>query len=365
MSASDAVVYMSLKQSKKAVVLCVMAQKYLMTYKGGSDESFGAIIWGPSGIGKTGSTNNLAVELSNALKENWILADVNLCGMSPEDVQGVPAIRMDEKIKEEVLKYFNGIHFPKDSKGIFRLDEIDRPAWYQTLIEMMKYAVDRTDHRNNLPKGMFVLGMGNGSSDSNTTRLSDHAKGRFCHLYVSENVAGSAEDHQAFMREQGYNESIIRMFQNEPIKTADDFEEIALRHKRTGSFANAILSAYKDLKVAGSDFSDVLLPCLAGVIGKKSAIEIIRFEEMAHLPTLAEIVKNPLKAIVPEELSLRDRYLKVLVSDCKGDCKLAPKFIQYVARFPRELARSALDSLMLSCPDVVKTAEYIKWKGAE
>lgn len=362
---NDAVVYMSLKQAKKAIVLCVMSQKYLPKYDGGQTETFGAILWGESGIGKNGITNNLGVELSKALGENWIQADVNLCGMSPEDVQGVPAVRMDDIVKKEVLKYFNSLNFPKETKGIFRLDEIDRPAWYQTLTEMMKYAVDRTDHRNNLPTGMFVLGMGNGSSDSNTTRLSDHAKGRFCHLYVSENVAGAAEEHQAYMRGHGYNESIIRMFQNDPIKTRDEFEEIAIRHKRTGSFANAIVSAYKDLKKAGSDFSDVLLPCLAGVVGKKSAIEIIRFEEMSHLPTLADIVKNPLKAMMPEDLSLRDRYLKVLVSDCTGDCKLAPKFIQYVARFPRELARSALDSLMLACPDVVRTAEYIKWKAGE
>lgn len=365
MSTSDSVVYMSLKQAKKAIVLCVMSQKYLPKYDGGQIESFGAILWGESGIGKNGITNNLGVELSKVLNETWIQSDVNLCGMSPEDVQGVPAIRLDEKVKEEVLKYFNALHFPKDTKGIFRLDEIDRPAWYQTLTEMMKYAVDRTDHRNNLPSGMFVLGMGNGSSDSNTTRLSDHAKGRFCHLYVSENVAGASDEHVDYMRKQGYNESIIRMFQNDPIKTRDEFEEIAIRHKRTGSFANAILSAYIDLKKAGSDFSDVLLPCLAGVIGKKSAIEVIRFQEMAHLPSLKDIVKNPLTAIIPDELSLRDRYLKVLVSDCKGDCNLAPKFIQYVSRFPRELARAALDSLMLSCPDIVKTSEYIKWKGKE
>jgi hypothetical protein len=358
---NQTVVYLSLKKAKKAIVLCVMAQNYLRKYEGGQKESFGAILWGESGIGKNGITNNLGVELSKATGENWIQVDANLSGMSPEDIQGVPVVRGTPE--QEVLKYFSSLQFPKNTKGIFRLDEIDRPAWYQTLIEMMKFAVDRTDHRSVLPEGMFVLGMGNGSSDTNTVRLSDHAKGRFCHIYVSENVAGASDDHIEYMRKQGFSESLIRMVQSNPIKTRDEFEEIAIYHKRSISFANAILAAYYDLRKQGSDFSDVLLACLAGVIGKSNAIEVYRLEELSGLPSLHEIVQNPLQAIIPEDLSLRHRFLTILVHDVKSDCNLAEKLLAYIIRYPSEMARYAIDRLVLDCPDLVKCSAYINWSN--
>jgi hypothetical protein len=359
----QAVIYLSLPKAKKAVVLCVMAQQYLPKYDGGQQESFGAILWGQSGIGKNGITNNLGVELSKATGENWCQLDVNLSGMSPEDIHGVPAVRPDiNNVGHEVLKYFNSINLPKDANVIFRLDEIDRPAYYQTLIEMMKYAIDRTDHRHNLPFGMFVLGLGNGRSDTNTQELSEHAKGRFCHLYVSENVSGAKDDHQNYMKSKGFQDSILRMFEGNPITTRDEFEESAICNKRTASFANAILTAYKDLKNAGSDFGDVLLACLAGVIGKDRAIEVIRLEELSNLPTIEEITKSPLSAIIPDDLSLRHRYLTVLVNDAKGKQHLAPALINYISRFPKEMARYAMDKMILDIPDIIKTNEYIRWE---
>jgi len=358
----QAVIYLSLPQAKKAVVLCVMAQQYLPKYDGGQRESFGAILWGQSGIGKNGITNNLGVELTKATGETWCQMDVNLSGMSPEDIHGVPAVRPDaNNVEKEVLKYFNSINLPNDAKGIFRLDEIDRPAYYQTLIEMMKYALDRTDHRHNLPFGMFVLGLGNGRSDTNTQELSEHAKGRFCHLYVSENVSGARTAHINYMKSKGFNESIINLFESDPIVTRDEFEESAICNKRTASFANAILSAYKDLKKAGSDFGDVLLACLAGVIGKDRAIEVIRLEELQNLPKLSEICANPLTAIIPEELSLRHRYLTVLVNDASTKPELAPALISYISRFPKEMARYAMDKMILDIPEIVKSKEYITW----
>ena len=355
------VIYLSLPKAKKAIVLCVMAQSYMPEYKGGQKERFGAILWGQSGIGKNGITNNLGVDLSNATGDLWCQMDVNLSGMSPEDIHGVPAIRHDAKTSEEVLKYFSSIQLPADAKGIFRLDEIDRPAYYQTLIEMMKYAIDRTDHRHNLPHGMFVLGMGNGRSDTNTQELSEHAKGRFCHLYVSENVASAHDDHVDYMRSTGVEESIIRMFQADPIKTRDEFVESAVCNKRTATFANAILKAYKALKIAGSDFGDVLLACLSGVIGKDRAIEVVRLEEMQGLPTLQEVASNPLQAVIPDDLSLRHRFLTVLVNDARTKTEHAPALVTYISRFPNEIARYAMDKLVMDYPEIVKTQEYIKW----
>ena len=351
------VIYMSLKKAKKAVVLCVLAQKYLPKYVSGKFESFGAILWGESGIGKNGVTNDLGVEMSKTTGESYIQIDCNLSGMSPEDIHGVPVVQ------GEVLKYFSSLSIPSDSKGIFRLDEIDRPCYFQTLIEIAKYALDRTDHRHNLPNGMFVLGMGNGASDSNTQQLSDHLKGRFVHLYVSTNMPESLDSQVEYMEKQGYEESVIRMYKASPVKTRDEFEEIALYHNRSISFANAIMKAYKDLKKANADFGDVLLAVLAGTIGKANAIEMIRLEEMKDLPTLKQVSNDPLNAMIPNDLSLRHRYLTVLVNDASNNKALASGLVTYIARYPREMARFAYDKLVLDCPDIVKTVEYIAWSN--
>lgn len=349
------VVYLSLAKAKKAIVLCILAQKYMPKYDGGQEEKFGAILWGQSGIGKNGITNNLGVELTKVTGQKYRQVDVNLAGMSPEDIHGVPAIR------EEVLKYFTSLNFDKDEVGIFRLDEIDRPAYFQTLIEMAKYAIDRTDHRHVLPFGMFVLGMGNGSSDSNTQELSEHLKGRFCHLYVSENVAGAHDEHLAYMRKAGMSDSLLRLVEANPIVTRDEFEESAVFHKRSLSFANAILMAYKDLKKTGADFGDVLLACLSGVVTKNMALEIIRYEEMAHLPTLEEVCAAPMNAELPEDISLRHRYVTMLVNDARLRCDLGAKLIDYLMRCQNEMARYGIDKLVLDCPEIVKTSQYIKW----
>jgi MoxR-like ATPase len=349
------VVYLPLSKAKKAIILCIMAQNYMPKYEGGQEEHFGAVLWGQSGIGKNGITNNIGVELSKATGEKWRQVDVNLSGMSPEDIHGVPAIR------DDVLKYFTSLNFDKDEKGIFRLDEIDRPAYFQTLIEMAKYAIDRTDHRHCLPNGMFVLGMGNGNSDTNTQELSEHLKGRFCHLYVSENAPGAHDDHINYLRSQNVHESLIRLVKANPIITRDEFEESAMYHKRSIMFANAILTAYKDFKKAGKDFGDVLLACLAGVMGKNQALETIRYEEMNGLPTLEEIAKDPLNALIPDDLSLRHRFATLLVHDAKNRCDLAPQLIEYLSRLPSEMARFGIDKLIMDCPELVRTSQYIKW----
>ena len=361
MAKNNDVVYLSLKKARKAIVLAIMAQKYLPVYESGVRESFGAFLWGESGIGKNGITNDLGIEMTEATKSLWIQYAVNVCGMAPEDVQGIPVVREDKKAQEEILKYFSSMKFKGTEQGIFVLDEFDRPQWAQTVTEMIKFAVDRTDHRAVLPAKMFVLAMGNGVSDINTIRLSDHIKGRFCHIYVSENVEGAADEHIAYMRNKGFNESIIRMFQADPIKTRDEFQQSAIRHKRSGSFANAIVSAYKDMKAKGIDFSDVLLAVLAGVIGKKHAVEVIRYEELGHLPSLKDVCDAPKKAMMPEDMSLCHQYLTVLVSDVRTQCALAPKLLEYIMRYPAEMARFAIENMVRDCPEVVKCPQYVTW----
>lgn len=357
---SQDVVYLTLKQSKKAIVLCVMAQKYMPTYKTGHQDRFGAILWGQSGIGKNAITNDLGVELSASLGEMWIQMDCNLAGMAPEDIHGIPAIRTVKDV--EVVKYFNSIALPANAKGIFRLDEIDRPAYFQTLIAMAKYSIDRTDHLHTLPYDMFVLGLGNGTSDGHTETLSEHLRGRFCHLYVSTQIQGAADDHIEYMKKAGFSDAVIRMVQSNPVETRDEFEEITAYNNRTIKFADAILKAYKDLKSVGSDFSDVLLATLAGCVGKNAALEIIRIEEMSHLPTLSEIVNSPMTAIVPDDLSLRQRYLTMLVHDAKSDCDKAATLIKYIGRYPAELARFQIERLILDCHMVAQSQEYIDWQ---
>jgi MoxR-like ATPase len=343
------VVYMTIGMVRKAVTLCILAQKHMPAGK-----RFGAIVWSQSGIGKNGVTDNLAADMSAMSKKEWGSIDCNLAGGTPEDITGLPEIINGQTVYHSVYK------LAKESYGIFRVDEIDRPAYFQNIIAMVKFGVDRTVTQP-LPLNWFVLGLANGVSDAQTQELTEHIKGRFCHLYVSTNLPNADKEFAEYQKSRNTCDAIKRLLALNPIKTRDEFEAHAIYNKRTLEYADSLLKAYLQLKAIGQDYNDVLLPCLAGVIGKNEAIQLLRLQELESLPTLDEVIADPLNAMIPEDLSLRHTYLTVLVQEAQADCTKAVKLMDYLVRLPNEVARYSIEMLALSCSSVMTCKAYAIW----
>lgn len=344
------VMYVRLSQVPKAVKLSILAQKFM------DGKKFGLCVWGQSGIGKTSITDGLAEDFSKLTNTHWDMLDCNLSSSTPEDVNGFP------HITDGVLKFIQQWNLGKNSNGIFRIDEFDRPAYFQNLIAIAKFAIDRQTE-NALPENWFVLALGNGISDAHTQELTEHLKGRFVHIYVSTNGALANDERLAYLESKNLPKSVLNFERMNPIKTRDEFEPHAVDNNRTRVYAYAILKAYDTLKKMGKDYSDVLLPVLAGAIGKNQACELLKLVELENLPTLDEVIANPMSAIIPDDLSLRHKFVSVLVHEAQNDCQKAVKLMDYLVRLPNEVARYAIENLSTACPEVCKCKTYVTWSN--
>ena len=343
------VVYIRVSQIRKATKLAIIAQKFMEKGK-----RFGACVWSQSGLGKTACTDTLNVELSEETAMEYGLADCNLSSSTPEDVKGYP------ELKDGVLNFVNQWKFDPNSRGIFRLDEFDRPAYFQNLIAIAKYAIDRQGE-NPLPLNWFVLALGNGISDAHTQELTEHLKGRFIHLYVSTRSTLAQQERLDYLASTGASKTTLKFERLNPLMTRDEFEPHAIDNNRTRKYADAILRAYDSLKEAGFDYSDVILAVLAGTVGKTSALQLLKIHELGDMPELDEVIANPMGTVMPDDLSLRHKFLTTLVHEAQADCDKAVKLLEYIVRYPNEVARYAIETLALECPMICKSATYVKW----
>ena len=343
------VIYLTVGQVPKAVSLCVVAQQYMPTAK-----HFGAVVWGQSGLGKNAVTDSLHTQFAKATGTDWSMVDCNLSAMCPEDITGLPRIVDGQTVDTPRFK----LH--ENTCGIFRLDELDRPAYRQNLVAIVKYAIDKTVDIA-LPEKWFVLALANGQSDEGTQPLTEHIKGRFCHLYVSMNSTRAQEELAEVYKKQNMPAALLKLHRMNPIKTRDEFDEIAVDNSRSRMYAGAVLMAYEALRAQGADYSDVLLAVLAGCIGRTLAVELLALNDLEALPTLDEVVVNPNGTVMPDDLSLRHKYLGVLVAQAQHDCEKAVKLLDYLVRFPDEIARHAIEQLEVTCAGVAKSKTYAKW----
>lgn len=349
------VLYVTVGQVPKCVELCIVAQSFMPDGK-----RFGAMVWGPSGIGKNGVTDKLNLSWGAKLKQDWGFLECNVSAMAPEDLTGLP----HKDLVNGKTVYFPPWKLASDSKGIFRADEIDRPSYYQNLIAVVKYAIDRTSD-NPLPLNWFFLGMGNGSSDTHTQELSGHLKGRLCHIYVTGNSLRAKEEFKNYIEKQDWHPAVKKLALLTPVVTPDEFESHAAYNSRTIDFANCILKASDFLKKNGADYSEVLLPCLSGVIGKFNALQLLKIHELEHLPSLDEVIANPDTTTLlngsASDLALQYKYVQSLVYEAMNDCDKSIGLIKYLVRLPKEVTRYHLDVLVNHCPEVLKSPEYHKW----
>lgn len=348
---SSKVMFLRVSQIARAVTLTIAAQEFMPVGK-----KFGAIIWGQSGIGKNAMTDNLHQTLSKATGNKWDMIDCNVSASAPEDITGLPAIVNGLTIDNPRYR------LPKDSYGIWRLDEMDRPVYRQNLVAMVKFCIDRTVETP-LPINWFVLGLANGISDDDTQPLTEHIKGRFCHLYVSTNSAKAHEEMTTYMNGTGVEDSVKKLYALNPLQTRDEFEELAVYNHRSLLYASAILKAYKKIKDSGADWSDVLLPVLSGVIGRNPACELLKLYELSDLATLDEVCRKPQSSPIPADLSLLHKYVTALVNESVSDCTKATKLLEYLVRLSDEVSRYAIEILATGCPQVCKSKVYVVWKN--
>lgn len=335
-----------------------MAQRYMPKGK-----HFMVLVWGESGVGKTTVIEETPAMLKSLWKKafdeecDFGLRHANLTSTEAPDFVGMPTIQNGKWV--DVPKWA----FEPNSRGIFFADETDRPFNPQTANAFNKFAVDRQGD-NTLPEGYLCVGACNGASDINTQVMSQHTRGRAIHLYASLNVAGVPDEYDAYAEKAGIHEAIRAWRRMNPMTTKDEYKEMSLLQPRTmDQFANAVLKLVDEYDV----FEDVLIPLLAGAVGKAAAAGLIACRKLKGLPTLGEVVKSPSTVILPDPnaVDVLHTFAMGLAKQVgfTDDCKVAERVVEYLVRFPKEVARAAIEYIIIDCPNVVNSDIYQKWQN--
>ena len=284
----------------------------------------------------------------------WILAYKD-----PTDIGGVQYPNEDKTRVKYLIS--EELPFDCDDYGIIFADEFDR-ATPETQNSFLQILLGGEIHGHELSKNAYTILAMNGTSDIFTTPLSEASRTRVCTLFLSSHAEGNLESWDNFAEEQGLSPTIrgFARFRPELIVTHEEFEELAIPTPRTRDMADQILRATDGAKF---ETADILLPCLAGVVGKATALELIAYKEMCDkCPDPDKIIASPETATVPKEPSVGYAVIMALLARvAKKDKKTAQAVIKYAVRMKEELTAYCLRKLAEKCPAVVVTPEYNKW----
>jgi hypothetical protein len=112
--------------------------------------------------------------------------------------------------------------------------------------------------------------------------------------------------------------------------------------------------------IKGTDVNYKDLPTLAGTIGQGAANEFVSFVKVyAQLPTLDEVLDDPVNARVPDELSAK-LAMAGFVSQHADDKNLTP-LLTYLERMPPEYIVVALRRIMKKSKTLHSHPAYTQW----
>ena len=316
-----------------------------------------ACIVGGVGSGKTTAVEELVNTVNNKMDVDFNLWKIFLGLIDATEIGGIPYRNDDNKLDfmpPKCLPYNN------EDYGIIFGDEYDRaPSDVQNAFNQILLGGEI--HGNKISPNSYVILAMNGESDQYTTPLSEAARNRVCSLFLSSHAYGNLEQWNEWAINNNINET-IRAFANcrtDLIKKHEEFDELAMITPRSRDMAGKILDATTEVKFKTDD---IILPCLAGVIGNGAANELLAFQKMKDdLPDINHMINNPDEYENHEVFYKNDLTYMLSVSIAsyctknKGKCGAAIKLMSHA---PAEIQVFAVDNIIKSEPDALVTKEY-------
>lgn len=307
-----------------------------------------AALIGGVGCGKTTAVREFVNKLNKG-KVPFKLWTCILSYMEASDIGGIPV--PDQKSGK--VKYLTPefLPFDTDDAGVIFGDEFDR-ATPEVQNAFLQVLLGGEFHGHKMsPKAYCVLAM-NGESDIYTTPLSRAARTRVCSLFLSRHASGCNESYAKWASNNGVNEVVqtFARFRTDLYEQDEEFTEIAQCVGRTADMAGRVLDAVKKVSFPTTD---ILLPCLAGLVGKKAALELMATQKLVDegCPTLEDIVKDPTGTKVPENMSVIYTLIRSAVRSHTAENKKEVRALAtYAARIPDEWAAVLMNQLMEKSP---------------
>ncbi|MFC1454266.1 ATP-binding protein [Verrucomicrobiota bacterium] len=348
--------YLTPKHTKRAIVLLMTARTPV------------ALIGGV-GIGKTTLIYDVIKDL-NKMEPNvpkppgewklW-LSILSLCEST--DIGGIPYPGKNGRVDYLMAK---DLPFDCVDRGILCCDEYDR-AKEDVQNASLQLMLGGNIHGHKLSPNVFPVIAMNGESDIYTTPLSNAAITRMCTLFISHSADGALDSYIEWA-EQNKISPMMRgfaAFRPELIKTDNSFKELAIPTPRTRDMADRILRAAESVAF---ETDDIIMPCLAGVIGRAAAVELLAYKEAwKEIVPITEIIKDPKNAKIPDNVSVL-YGLAAAMSDHipkesdTGQVNIIDKLTDYIVRMPPELAAFAFRCIGRKCGKLETNTVYLKWR---
>lgn len=313
---------------------------------------------GSTGTGKTSLMKEFPEFINSIMKKKVISSSlsVNLSMMDGSDIE----MPVADHAKSKIVRLC-AIEFDTKNAQLLELDEANRYLNLEGVNAASRVFLDR-EGSVKPTVGSLVVACANSINDAGTKQLPPHWAARGMHVYVTENDERAREGNIEYMIKEGYPAFMIEAYKHNPFKSKDDFVQIANYNGRTNEYAMFVLEAVEVLK---NDFAhpideSLVMPMISGLVGNEHAAIMMKHREMERLPTIGQVVNDPLHATIPSvsiDSGLRVKFAEKLIEDCKTSLE-ASKLAMYFARFHAEFARVALEDLAAKYSSVTKEKAY-------
>ena len=277
-------------------------------------------ISGPPGVGKSSIVKQVALDLGMAF------IDIRAVLLDPVDLRGVPSI-------ERGRTRFNPPDFlPKEGckDTIVFLDELDK-APMLTQCGLLQYALDKRIGEYVSPPNVTIIAAMNRQSDrAGSQKLNTALANRFVHFHLQEDKeewkewALQADIHQSVRAYLDFRPSHLLDF--DPARPGNAFAS-----PRSWEFLSTALKSLQASGVGG----EVLAAAIAGCVGEGVGAEFSTFLRVYDkLPDVAAMLKNPTKAKIPEDASIRYAIMAAAVDIYRNDTGLKLNLMDLLLKLP-------------------------------
>lgn len=350
----DSECMLSVNQARRAACVAMMA-------------NITVALWGESGIGKSTVIGQLCEKIG------FRLFDFRLSDKEPTDVSGVPMPGEDGIIKWSLTDQIPWEEHVGNAKCALFLDEFDR-ADVSVQNMALQLLLDRKVNGHKLGRNVVIVVAGNGTSDSYTTAISTAVARRMIHLYVTRTGERGLRSYEEYCEDVGVppEHAGFARFCNESwrgLSESIEFEELGTPSPRTYDMAGRIWDTLADTKARGQfETEDIILPMLAGCVGKAGAFSYIAWRRMcAEAPDPKTVLDDPQHADIPPADKVGILFgLIASVVDTVADQESAEKVSIYLTRVSKanfeELAAMGFRRMIKRFPEAATCPVYHKWE---
>lgn len=279
-------------------------------------------ISGPPGVGKS----SIVKQVANDLGMEFV--DIRAVLLDPVDLRGVPSV------ERKTTRFNPPCFLPQEGckDTIVFLDELDK-APMLTQCGLLQYALDRKIGEYVSPPNVTIIAAMNRQSDrAGSQKLNTALANRFIHLHLQEDK----EEWKKWAIESDIHQSVRAYLDFRPSHLLD-FDPSrpgnAFASPRSWEFLSTALKSLQASGVGG----EVLAAAISGCVGEGVGAEFSTFLRVYDkLPDVEGMLKNPAKAKIPGDASIRCAIMSAAVDIYRRSPEVKLGLMEVLGKLPVE-----------------------------